>query len=397
MVAVGNLNRTLLTLNLFSALKMTLFPMAVITLFWKDDIGLTLTEILTLQVVFSVASVVTEYPSGYVSDRLGYRTSLIVACLFGLGGWGWYLAADSFWTVMGAEVLLGVSYAFISGSDTALLFETLRAHGRIDLYARCDGRMAGWAQGGEAAGALFAGVMYAQWSLLPFVAQLGVWLLALALCLSLKEPTSSPRLASSHLAQAWAVCRLALWDNPRIRSTMIFGMLLGLASFYMVWLIQPYMQQCDVPLSWFGPVWAGANVAVAMAATTSHRVHRRVGLQGMVLLFIALILVAYVGMGVTEAMGGFLFYYLLTIMRGLQGPLMRSCLQMESSRVNRASILSLHSLVFRLGFVLTGPVVGWLADTSGLSGTFLILGAFFALTLPAAGMKFLRHATPAKG
>ena len=31
----------------FSFLQMTLFPMAIITLFWKDQVGLTLTEILT--------------------------------------------------------------------------------------------------------------------------------------------------------------------------------------------------------------------------------------------------------------------------------------------------------------------------------------------------------------
>ncbi|MDP3429545.1 MAG: MFS transporter, partial [Desulfomicrobium sp.] len=92
-----------------------------------------------------------------------------------------------------------------------------------------------------------------------------------------------------------------------------------------------------------------------------------------------------------SALGGFLFYYLLTAMRGLQGPLMRSRLQALSTRRNRASILSLHSLAFRLGFVLTGPLVGLLADNQGLSVTFLALAGFFALTLPLAGKSFLRH------
>ena len=78
----------------------------------------------------SVASVVMEYPSGYVSDRLGYKPALVVASLFAMVGWSWYVVASSFWGVLGAELLLGVSYAFISGSDTALLFEVLRAEGR---------------------------------------------------------------------------------------------------------------------------------------------------------------------------------------------------------------------------------------------------------------------------
>ena len=386
------LRRTVLTLNVFAALKMTLFPMAIITLFWKDGIGLTLTEILTLQVFFSLASVVMEYPSGYVSDRLGYRWALIVACVFGVVGWGWYLFAATFWGVLIAELLLGVSYAFISGSDTALLFETLRAEDRMDLYTRCDGRMVGWAQGGEAAGALFAGLMYAQWPLLPFAAQIGIWILALGLCLSLQEPpaeSSGPIV--SHLAEALGVCRFAFLDTPAIRATIVNGMLLGLASFYMVWLVQPYMQECRVPVAWFGPVWAGANLAVALGAANSHRVEGTIGVTGMQFLFFGMIVVAYLGLGTITALAGFLFYYLLTAMRGLQGPLMRARLQSLSTRRNRASILSLHSLAFRLGFVLTGPLVGLLADRQGLSMTFLALAAFFLVALPLAAQSFLRH------
>lgn len=260
--------------------------MAIITLFWKDEIGLTLTDILTLQVFFSLASVLMEYPSGYVSDRLGYRWALIVACVFGIAGWSLYLAAETFWGVLLAELLLGVSFAFISGSDTALLFESLRAEGRVDLYTRCDGRMVGWAQGGEAAGALFAGLMYAHWTLLPFVAQIGIWTLALGLCLSLKEPKGEGGgHVTSHLAEAIGVCRSAFLETPAIRATIVNGMLLGLASFYMVWLVQPYMQECLVPVAWFGPIWAGANLVVALGAANSHRVEGRIGASGMQALF----------------------------------------------------------------------------------------------------------------
>ena len=125
-----------LKLNLFSALKMMLFPMAIITVFWQDHIGLSLAEILLVNVFFSGVNLLMEYPSGYVSDRLGYRRSLIIACVFGIAGWSVYLQAGSFWHVIGAEMLLGVCYAFISGSDTALLYETLKDGGRTELYNR---------------------------------------------------------------------------------------------------------------------------------------------------------------------------------------------------------------------------------------------------------------------
>ena len=101
-------------LNIFASLKMALLPMAIITLFWKDQIGLSLTEILVLQAIFSVATLLMEFPSGYLSDRLGYRFALNLSCLFGITGWTTYTMAGSFSGVLAAEIQLGISYAFNS-------------------------------------------------------------------------------------------------------------------------------------------------------------------------------------------------------------------------------------------------------------------------------------------
>jgi MFS family permease len=383
----GNIGK----LYAFSVLKMTLFPMAIITLFWKDQIGLSLTQILLLQAIFSVASILMEYPSGYLSDRLGYRSALILASLLAIAGWSIYTIAASFTGVLLAEIVLGGAWAFISGSDSALLFETLRARGREADYTRFDGRMTGAAQTGEAAGALFAGVMYASWPLMPFMLQIGIWIICLVLCISMAEPPQESETAiQSHLTEALRTCRYAFLDNRHVRATILFGTLLGIASFYTVWLIQPYMQKTGVPLAWFGPAWAGANLTVALFSLLSHRLHFGLGHVGTAILFIVLIVAGYAGLGMTAAVGSFLFYYLLTAMRGLQGPIMRNHLLQASTRGNRASILSLHSLSFRVLFVATGPLVGVAADHLGLRPTFSLLAlAFGAALLPAAWL-FLR-------
>jgi hypothetical protein len=80
-------------------------------------------------------------------------------------------------------------------------------------------------------------------------------------------------------------------------------------------------------------------------------------------------------------------------MRGLQGPLLRHHLQTAGTRANRASLLSLKSLLFRLLFVAGGPLVGHLADREGLPFTFLCLAAFFAAVLLPLSVLFLRHRT----
>jgi MFS family permease len=377
-------------LNTFAFLKMALFPMAIITLFWKDQIGLTLSEILLLQAIFSVATVVMEYPSGYLSDRLGYRFSLLLASLLGITGWLTYTLAGDFLTVMLAEIQLGVSYAFISGADSALLFETLRSQGREEEYLQHDGRMTAWAQGGEAAGAIGAGAFYAWFPLLPFLLQVGVWIVAWLICRRLHEPTEhQPQPVVSHWHEARGIARRALGEIPALRWTLLFGAVLGLASFFPVWLVQPYMQANGVPLPWFGPVWAFANLSVSLGSVLSARAHFHLGTRGVTWLCLLLVAGGYLGLAATHAVWGFAWYFLLTLMRGLQGPLLRMHLQQRSARSERASILSLKSLLFRLGFIAGAPLVGALADRAGLSVTFLaLLAALTGLLLPL-GLAFL--------
>jgi len=375
----------------FSFLQMTLFPMAIITLFWKDHIGLSLTQILLLQGILSVVMVIMEYPSGYISDRIGYRVSLTLAALLGMVGWTVYTVAATFSHVMVAEILLGISLAFISGSDSALLYETLKADDSEQHYARHQGRMSGFAQGGEALGAVFAGVLYASAPLLPFFLQIGVWLLALLLTRSLVEPSRELAPHAGHLKEALRTARYAFVENRRLRYTILLNSVLGIASFYPVWLIQPYMQHAGVPLTWFGPVWSVANLSVAFFALTSHRVNTVLGDRSMVILMLLLVGMGYFGLGIIGGLWGFLFYYLLTSMRGLRGPMMLNITQKECPSANRAGILSLQSLCFRLLFVCTGPLVGMLADRAGVDRAFTYLLYAFMLVLPPLAWLFVRN------
>lgn len=251
--------------------------------------------------------------------------------------------------------------------------------------------MNGFGQSGEACGAIFAGLLYAAAPVLPFLIQVVVWVLALLLTRTLVEPQRKLKSPTSHFAEVWQSTSYALVENRRLRYTILLNLILGMASFYPVWLIQPYMQHGGVPLAWFGPIWAVANLSVALFALASYRSHLKMGDRRMVLLFILLVIAGYLGLGLVGGLWGFLFYYLLTCMRGLRAPMMLNHAQQEIPSANRAGILSLQSLVFRLSFVCTGPLVGMLADKVGVQQTFLLLSYAFALMLPPVAWLFLRQ------
>src|SRR5262250_2803717 len=98
----------------YTACQFLLFPIPIITLFWKDQIGMSLADIMVLQAIFGLAVVVFEFPSGYLADRFGYRRSLLLGAALAVAGWAIYARASTFAGVALAETILGAGVAFIS-------------------------------------------------------------------------------------------------------------------------------------------------------------------------------------------------------------------------------------------------------------------------------------------
>ena len=73
------LRRNPALLCVYRGLQMALFPMAVITLFMKHEVGLSMGEIMLLQAIFGLVTAVFEFPSGYLADRIGYRRTLVAS------------------------------------------------------------------------------------------------------------------------------------------------------------------------------------------------------------------------------------------------------------------------------------------------------------------------------
>src|SRR5262245_44241240 len=155
----------------FAAFQFMLFPIPIITLFWKDQIGMSLADIMLLQAMFGVSVVLFEFPSGYFADRAGYRRSLLVGTALLTAGWCVYARGATFWEVAAAEIVLGAASAFVSGADRALLWVSLEAAGRTRQYTRWDGRMRAVSQMAEAASAGAGGYLYAMGPRWPFWAQ----------------------------------------------------------------------------------------------------------------------------------------------------------------------------------------------------------------------------------
>jgi len=387
--------RLLVTL---AALQFALFPVPTITLFLTDQIGLSLADVMVLQAAFSASVVLFEFPSGYFADRVGSRASLLVGAAGWSAGWLLYAGSESFAAVFLAEILLGASSAFVSGADRALLWVSLGAAGRSREYQRWEGRLRATAQISEALSAAVGGWLYARAPRLPLWVQVPTAALMLAPVLGLRDvPRATTDEGRSHAGRALHIVRFSLWHHHRLRATIGLGVALGLSTFVMVWLIQPYAQARGIPPAWFGALWAAAHLWLAGVSLVSARLTDALGVRATLLACCLLIPVGYLGLALVPSTAAVAFYLCFMTVRGLQGPIVASALQRDALEHDRASVLSLAALLFRLAFVVAGPPIGALVDGVGMGPALMVMAVGFTAASLLALRAFTRAHARATG
>jgi len=142
--------------------------------------------------VFSVAyvsSAIFEVPTGIVSDMVGRKKTMVLGAIASVLCVVLYALAQSYWALILGSVFQGVSRAFYSGNNDALLHDTLKESGKENEYHTYLGKTSGMFQialavatgiGGAMAAISFPLVMWA--SVVPQIA-------ALMIALQITEPT----------------------------------------------------------------------------------------------------------------------------------------------------------------------------------------------------------------
>lgn len=128
--------------------------------------------ILALQSFNTGLRAALDLPFGALADRVSRRLCLVGASLGILAGAAILLAWPSLAGACVAETCFAMAAALRSGADSALLHDTLRADGRIDLYPRAESRGQAMASLGSGTAAVVGGVLAGIHLALPYVATL---------------------------------------------------------------------------------------------------------------------------------------------------------------------------------------------------------------------------------
>jgi len=130
----------ILRLYIIKLSKWLMLTMPIVFLFYKEN-GLVTRDLFLLKAIYSFAIVMFEVPSGYFGDIFGRKCSLVLGSVLGFVGFALYCVSTGFWGFLICEITLGIGMSFISGSDSALLYDTLQAAKKEKDYLKIEGQL----------------------------------------------------------------------------------------------------------------------------------------------------------------------------------------------------------------------------------------------------------------
>lgn len=125
------------------------------------DAGLSVGQISSLFVLWSLTGVLLEVPSGALADAVSRRLLLWTGPLLGAAGFALWVLFPSYWAFAAGFVLWGARGALGSGALEALVYEELDRAGAAHRYAGVMGRAHAVGQGAVMAATGLAGPVFA--------------------------------------------------------------------------------------------------------------------------------------------------------------------------------------------------------------------------------------------
>jgi len=347
--------------------------------------GLSLPQVFLLEGLYGFASMALELPTGAFSDLLGRKKTMIIASVFFTISTITYSLSYGFAQFLLSELIFGIGCAFLSGTDSAFLYDTLKKMKREGEYTKIEGRARSYSLAAAIPGTGIAGFIAASSLVYPFYLTILMMASSVLVAMAFAEPIVIKMKrydVMDHVRQMKRGVSMAFKSRP-VTWFLLFTALIGAFSGVSYWFYQPYMQQVGIDIAMFGIVFALMNMVAAVSSMFASKIEKKIG-EGMSLLIMASFMIAsFALMGVFMTAACVALFFMQQFVRGFGWPVLMGYLNRHIKSGERATILSVTSLfdglVSSIMLILTSWIVGAFSMQVSLEFSAVVL---FACILP---------------
>ncbi|QLG48479.1 MFS transporter [Natrinema halophilum] len=236
-------SRSVTKYYLFKATEAVEFYRPVMYLYFLSQ-GLSFTQIVVIEALYNVTTVLGEIPTGYVGDRIGRRNSLLVGTALITTTLVGIAFASSFVAFAVLFICWSFGYNFRSGTEDAWVYETLTDVSASGEFSHVRGRGESIALTVGVGASLVGGYLGGLDFTYPFLVAAFFTGIGLLVIVTLDEPTTYEESGSSEmgLREARDVVTQTIGQR-RLRSFIVYYFVLFSAVTYLVFIfLQPVFE-----------------------------------------------------------------------------------------------------------------------------------------------------------
>ncbi|WP_455614860.1 MFS transporter [Eisenbergiella sp.] len=386
----GNIYRNIPLDYIFTFLKNLDMSTSVWVLYLAFK-GMNLWQIGILEGVYHITSMICEIPSGAAADLLGRKRTVVwgrlctaVSCIL-------MLLSGKFWGFALSFVIQALGNNLNSGSEEALVYDSMKQCGREPEYLKVNGRINLLIEISQSIATVTGGILAERSYVWCYGASVIIALLALLPAVLMKEPDIVQEEAQEEtnpqgkknpqetgkcggmIKQHFVTSFRILAENREIRRILLYFE--TVFAFYTVLFFysQQYFYDMGLNKVEISVIMLLGGLASCLGALASEKVYGKAG--EMTQYAAALVIAAgLAGFFLQRLSVSVVLFVAACFANALLYPIQSISLNRLIPSGQRATLISVGSMLFSIIMVLLFPAAGAAAERIGLSGAFLLLG-----------------------
>ena len=363
--------------------------------------SLSIKDVLILESIYYISVVILEIPSGYFSDKFGRRKTLIISSLFFTISYFLFGFLDpTFSLLVIAQLFLAGGMSFLSGTDTAFYYESLKVANLDNQYINLEAKVQTLKQIASAVAVLLGGFMGSISLQLGY--QLSFIFVVPALIISWRF-TEPNNLTLENKTNFLNQLKLVVNEvkKPELKWIFIFSINLFILAHVPYEFYQSYLQlleKNDMSFGVHAAIYSGIVFSLtrlfgAYASKMSPHWMKKYGLKKLCITAIIFQILIIASMAFVLHFLIVLIILLRSFSMSLTAAPINAAIAPRVSATNRATYFSFQSLVSRLSYSVTLLFLSWVVGHQSSSWSSLSqilsssLGLGIILLIPLIFMK----------
>ncbi len=344
---------------------------------------MTLQMVVYTEMIYAAAIIILEIPTGILADKWSRKNMLVIGSLLGCAELIILTLAHSFWQFASAIFLAGIASAFESGSEYALLYDSLKSDAREQAFEKILGRLLAFDFTAAIIAALCGSFLAARLGF-EFNYRLSVVsaFIAFLLTLFLSEPKMHTIAGTKIKFSSYIKESLLFFKNSRqVLLVVISGTLIAACVIYVDEFWQIYLDNLLIPVIFFG-VFASLTALVRIPGSLlSFKLKSRFGYKKIFIFLFGAVILSLFTMAFIKGAAGVAAIIIICAVEGLIEPLVSGYLHVRIPSPMRATMDSFQSFFQRIATIIIGIGFGWAAARISLFAAYGLVAALCGVYL----------------